>query len=364
MRTFLLSILLAFGVGAAPVITSLSTSTGFRYGQTKVIITGTGFSDSTMVCVDIAGCPVKVFAGNVPAYVREVSPTSLLVYVDPRVDGKPVPSGTTVPIRVVVPGKGEATRPGFTFYDSADSFDNYTQYLVPITGEVISGANGSQWTGEFTLFNASPNTAVVLGPFNPPGHLSPVISMYTDLGPRRTEESTLFGSGGGAGAFIHVPNPLAHAVKKSLRVRDLSKNASSWGTEVPVVSVQETSHFVTLIDIPTDPKYRATLRVYHWAGGNQASGVSIYAPNREEPIARYELEARSLGAGFEGEPPLYPAYAQVDLLTPAIRAAGPTIRVEIDNFSWRFSPPPPQIWAFVSVTNNETQQVTVITPEQ
>ena len=363
MRTFLLSILLASGLGAAPVIDNLSTTSGFRFGQTRVVITGSGFATSTRVCVDIEGCPVKVFAGNVPAYVREVSPTSLVVYVDPSADGQPVPSGTSVTLRVVVPGQGEATWPRFTFYDAVDAMDNYTRYLVPITGEVISGANGSRWTGEFTLFNASAHTAVIPGPFSPPGILAPVIPMQAEILRRRTEKSVLYGSGAGAGAFIHVPNPLADAVKKSLRVRDLSKNAASWGTEVPVVSVEETSHFITLIDIPTDPQYRATLRVYHWEAGTFGSEVSVYAPDREEPIARYHLEARSGGTGFEGEPPLYPAYAQVDLLTPAIRAAGPTIRVEIDDYAWRFSPPPPQIWAFVSVTNNDTQQVTVITPE-
>ena len=61
--------------------------------------------------------------------------------------------------------------------------------------------------------------------------------------------------------------------------------------------------------------------------------------------------------------PFYPAYAQVDLLTPAIRAATSTIRVQIENLGRPLiSPSIPTMWAMVSVTNNETQQVTMITP--
>ena len=366
MRTILglTLLLLATASGAAPVITGLSTTTGFRYGTTKVVITGSGFSDTTVVCIDITGCPVQVFAGNIPAYVREIHPTYLVVYINPNTNGEePVPFGTRVPIRVVVPGKGEATWPQFTFYDTANSIENYTQYLVPVTGEVIAGANGSRWTGELTLFNAWLYRGVILGPFNEPGHLSPVLPMETDLGPRRTEKPTLYGSGAGGGAFIYIPNPLVWAVQKSLRVRDLSQNASSWGTELPVVPATDASTFVTLLDVPTDPKYRATLRIYHWSGGEEGSEVSVYAPNREEPIARYNVRATSVNA-FDDPAPLYPAYAQIDLLTPAIRAAGPTVRVEIDNYASRVSPPPPPIWAFISITNNETQQVTAITPQQ
>ena len=61
--------------------------------------------------------------------------------------------------------------------------------------------------------------------------------------------------------------------------------------------------------------------------------------------------------------PLFPGYAQVDPLTAVVRAAGARVRIEIfDPIAPIVSPPPPPIWAFVSITNNDTQQVTTITP--
>ena len=93
--------------------------------------------------------------------------------------------------------------------------------------------------------------------------------------------------------------------------------------------------------------------------------MTIYSPDRIEPVATFDVTSTAPG-GFwepvEGDLPFYPSYAQIDLLTPEVRAAGPTIRVEVDNQGANVSPPLPPLWAFVSVTNNDTQQVTVMTP--
>lgn len=61
--------------------------------------------------------------------------------------------------------------------------------------------------------------------------------------------------------------------------------------------------------------------------------------------------------------PLHPGYAEVDPLSPLVRASGQRVRIEVeDPLRHVVSPPPPPIWGLVSITNNETQQVTMITP--
>ncbi|HUR81314.1 MAG TPA: hypothetical protein VM733_11145, partial [Thermoanaerobaculia bacterium] len=250
------------------------------------------------------------------------------------------------------------------FTDTAGGADNYARYLVPVTGEMIAGANGSQWKGELTFFNGSAFEAIVVGPFGNPGQLSPPAPNADFIAPQFTTKPMLFGNGTG-GAFVYVPLPLDSQVKKSLRVRDVSRTANSWGAAIPFVSKDELADTITLIDIPTDSQYRATLRVYDCGINDDVPvRVTIYSPILSQPLAQLELTAHATHL-FTEDPamPFYPAYAQVDLLTPAIRAATPTIRVQIENLGRPLiSPSIPTMWAMVSVTNNDTQQVTMITP--
>ncbi|HYC92676.1 MAG TPA: IPT/TIG domain-containing protein [Thermoanaerobaculia bacterium] len=356
-------LLLALPTLAAPVVDRIAPSYGFRFGATNVVIHGSGFTSGRTIFCHQEPCPVQVSFGPYEAQERIVTPTEIHVTVAPL---EVVPDGRNVDVRVTVNGQGETViAHGFSFYDASEGRENYEQYLVPITGETIAGANGSQWRGELTFFNGSAHNAVLIGKFAPPGVLTPPIPDAETVAPRGTSKPILYGSGATAGAFLYVPKPLAGDVRKSLRIRDLSRNANSWGTEIPIVRIDEVGTTMTLIDIPTDPQYRATLRIYHWSAYPGVARVTIYAPDRAEPVSQFDVESH---APFPPQPevdmPFYPSYSQVDLLTPAVRAAGPSIRVEVYNYgdNPRVSPPFPAIWAFVSVTNNETQQVTVMTP--
>ena len=240
--------------------------------------------------------------------------------------------------------------------------ESKTPYLVPLHTGQVQGANGSRWSTDFTMFNASTLPLLVEGANENPFILAPVTNYY--IQPRATEDVdiySLFTEGG----FIWVPTAQAATTFMSLRVRDLSQNAQSWGTAIPVVKRDEFSGGVTLVDVPTDPRYRAMLRIYHWS---EAAGwparVTIVNPANNEVIAQFDTSAN--GNPFPGNNAVmkYPAQARVDLLTPQIRAAAPTVRIEIDNLGANVSPPPPPIWAFVSITNNETQQVTTVVPNR
>jgi hypothetical protein len=240
--------------------------------------------------------------------------------------------------------------------------ESKTPYLVPLHTFHVQGANGSRWSADFTMFNASASPVTVDGATENPFILAPVTQYY--IQPRVTQEVSIY-SLFGEGGFIWVPTAQAATTFMSLRVRDLSQNAQSWGTAIPVVEFDEFSGGITLIDVPTDPRYRAMLRIYHWSeSAGWPARVTIIHPATNQVIAQFDTSAN--GNPYPGNNILmkYPAQARVDLLTPQIRAAAPSVRIEIDNLGANVSPPPPPIWAFVSITNNETQQVTTIVPNR
>ncbi|HEX6085518.1 MAG TPA: IPT/TIG domain-containing protein [Thermoanaerobaculia bacterium] len=343
---------LALPALAAPVLERVTPATGFRYGYTDVTIHGSGFAQ-----------PAFVFFGTRAAAVLSVTPTQIRARIAPL---STLPDGTVTDVRVVIEGQGEATLArAFTFTEVAGGVENYEQYLVPITGETLPGAHGSLWKGELTLFNGSTYRAAILGPFDAATRLAPPEPVHVSVDAGATIKPALLPSGSTAGAFIYVPRPADPRVRTSLRIRDLSHNAGNWGTEIPIVASDEFTSSVTLLDIPTDARFRATLRLYQRGPfGGLTSRVRVYVPERAEPVAQFPLRSHAPFPPDPNDPFLfYPAYAQLDLLTDAVRAAGPVIRVEVDTgVGVATTPPPPLIWAFVSVTNNETQQVTVMTP--
>jgi hypothetical protein len=159
----LLALLTSVSAFAAPVIHNIRPPYVFRFGPTHVTITGTGFAE-----------PVQVFVGDVPALVREVTPTSIAITIVPSIDGAPRAYDEEAELRIVMPGVGEATMArAVRFVNSTTGAENYVLYLVPFTTEIIPGANGSRWTGELTFFNAGAFDSEIGGSFSNPERLSP-----------------------------------------------------------------------------------------------------------------------------------------------------------------------------------------------
>jgi hypothetical protein len=361
-------LLAALSASAAPVITSIDPNVGFTFGGTRVTIRGSGFLAPNDVCprlppsgTGLITCAVQVYVGGVQAYVLTATPTEIVASIQATNTGQPRQPGYAH-VRIVSEANGETTLAnGFLFDEKATpGIENYTRFLVPLTAHEVPGANGSLWSTELTLFNASIVSMQVLGSFDDPNDL--FVSDPPVLAPGETRTLRLYPSTSvpGDGAYVYVPAPLRPAAVMSLRVRDISKNAQSWGTEVPVVRSNDVRPRITLIDIPTDRRYRATLRVYHWTETAHAARVSIYVPDREPPIRVYELGPPpvSTNPGL----PLHPAYQALDILTDDVRAAGSSLRIEIEHTGPSGTPLPYDLWAFVSITNNETQQVTAILP--
>lgn len=242
------------------------------------------------------------------------------------------------------------------------------QYLVPLLTRELPGGHGSLWQTQWSVLNPSYNGPVTI--FAPtcvserpcPGTTLPRLTAAAPvLAPR---------SDGGDGAFVYVPEDTVTRAVMSLRVRDLSQNAQSFGTEIPIVHSSDYTSVnrpvAWLLDVPADPQYRATLRLYGAGSYKETALVQSFRYPSMEPIEEHWIDLMPAGDADDVRPK-YPAYAQFDPLTPAARAGGGRIAIAVVAALWNstISPPPiVPVWAFVSITDNSTQQVTTVTPHE
>jgi hypothetical protein len=246
---------------------------------------------------------------------------------------------------------GEAmltTRAALRYVDPAAAPDEsaFERVLVPLLYNG-PGAYGSQWVTEGRIYPTETD--------QPLRWMHDVVKAECASGSCEggNVDLTRFGNHP-AGLLLFLPRHLGH-VETDLFVRDTSRENASWGAQVPVVREQDFVRERTMRfpDIPFVAPYRALLRIY---GVDAASAhVLVFAGDRSRSV-------RLNGAcGFDVTPcnSARPAFAAVDLLEAFPELAGR------GRFSVGVVPNGPaghRYWAFVSITNNETQHVTVVTP--
>jgi hypothetical protein len=245
----------------------------------------------------------------------------------------------------------------FTFSAPLHASDHpYEKLLVPIiVHSPVGGAFGSRFVTRLIVHNDSAQAVRVdqVG-----GHMCLIPGCLAWVAPG-THQPNVWASGlvGGRGAFIWVDSSQMHHLTFQLRVQDLSRQESTWGTELPIL--RESDFFddrLTLIDVPDTENFRQTLRIYEWEGTprNPVVMVRFYdqesgALLRELPVV---LERFSSSAADASQ-------AQVGFWTDDFADLRPAERLRIV-----IEPVTPGIrfWAFVSITHNETQHITTITP--
>lgn len=235
--------------------------------------------------------------------------------------------------------------------------------LVPIAIEgQVPGANGSLWETRLAISNPGSAAVVV------EGIEAGCNGICTGVQPIIEPGFTIFPiplvPNGAFALLLHV-GPGGDELDIHLRVQDVSRQADTWGTSIPVVRESDafTGKF-NLIDIPVDnARFRSLLRVYGFA--NNVDGavlVRIFKtlPEQREPFHSFVPDAllAEHTLHLPATPsPYAPGYTQLPLwLLPEI-PDGTRLRVEVSPLTGG------RIWGFVSVTNNQTQHVTVIAPE-
>jgi hypothetical protein len=231
--------------------------------------------------------------------------------------------------------------------------------LVPISlGTPVQGGFGSVWTTQLSVVNTS-DRAVFMGTSDcnpvvcdpPPAPIAANVTLKFSI-------NNPFGTRGG---YIYIDGDVAGDFHATLRVQDLSRQAETWGTTIPVVAETEfRSRKFSLLDVPVAPQFRNTLRIYGLEGTRPASVVVrtfASVPNPGSTLTHDELRSERTVIMVPTSD-RYPSYAEISDLTPAAAADDPVyaVRVELEPLGGA------AVWAFDSVTHNQTQHVTVIAP--
>lgn len=237
----------------------------------------------------------------------------------------------------------------------------FEKVLVPVLFEnPVPGAHGSLWQTTFWALNNSDQLVSIVDfehgcrvtTCGPPPPSPPGIAFRPRLSAPQ-------------GVFMRIERLYANDVRFSLRVHDLSRQLQTRGTELPVVRENEfRSDRVDLIDIPNEPNFRLMLRVYDFdSEGRGHVRVRAYEidPERRTPFEsnrdRFVSEA-ILPFTYFPTHSFAPGYAQMSDPATALGLEGISrIRLEIEPVA-----PTTRVWAFMSITHNETQHVTLVTP--
>jgi hypothetical protein len=227
-----------------------------------------------------------------------------------------------IDVSVTANGVTRTSRNALYYYDpiAEPDLSAWERILFPVLFN-SRGAHGSEWVSEAAIFN--PGRWFVEN-FNRIDTLPCIDYGCTDL--LSPNDFLSFGGSGYAnGVALLVPRPEAEHVSFSLRVRDVARQAEGFGTEVPVVREEDmySDETITLLDVPLDPRYRTKLRLYSF-GPSFAGFVALHKPADGARVTAFSVVMRRSCSGL---------------------SYGATT------------------WAFASVTNNDTQQVTIVTPD-
>lgn len=336
MKRILLILLFASSAFAEPTITSIAPSSAPASGGVFVHIFGSDLIGFALACPSIE-CANYVKFGDTLGGIAVNTFDEIVVLA-------PAHAAGTVDLTVNIAGKKKIVLPAAFVYEALDT-TSMERVLLPIVlfgSSTTPGAFGSMWKAEATFHDASSDDVPIIAPNCNPLILAPCAPPI--LQARSTVTMPLYGT---PGTFISIPRKNVEDVDISLRIQDVSRQSQTWGTSIPTVRATQFKPAVRLIGVPTDSRFRLTLRMYGYSQAGPVH-VRVFDPAAANPLADVTLDLQ----GHD------PAYLQLDPLALSQIALPPLIRIEVGS---AIDPPQP-IWAFVSVTNNETQHVTVIAP--
>jgi hypothetical protein len=310
--SFVLTFVAAALFAAEATISSVTPASGLTRGGELVHIHGANLVGAPLACPAIT-CGVFVKFGDAYGTIVENTAAEIVVIAPPHAAGR-------VDVQVNVPVTPLITLPSAYVYEDPSAAD-LVRFLVPVAIGA-SGALGTSWQTELVVHNENSEPLTIAG---------------TTIAPFTSGIVTLQPPAGSAGTFISIPRPLADNVCANVRVHDTTRDGDSWGAEVPAVPETQFRRSVILVAVPADARYRTLLRVYGY-GGNDANATVTF---RDDATGEF-LGSRTLL--------LQSGYAQIPM-----EAVRPRVRVQVTAET-------SLVWAFVSVTNNSTQQVTTITP--
>lgn len=336
MRTILrlsLVLLFASALGAQTPL-SMTPTSGPTSGGTEVTIKG-----------DFDSVPFTVFFGSeVATSTTRIDEHTLRAVTPAHLPGK-------VEIVILELDMLTATDLEFEFIGGRPS--SYERLLLPVFTPAMQGAFGAEFHTDLRIANHGVAGVVdvfglrlqcrVLCPTIPPDKPLGIPSVW-EIQPGDLIQD------GAPGKFIYVRKAELDALAMNLRVHDVTRDDLNFGTEIPIVRENEfLLNRVVLVGVPTDPHFRNTLRIY----GDTSFTAHVKVGNRE-PV-RVRVEHATPTDIFL---PAYGVFSDFPTDGFPVRV---TIDVEPDIHP--ILPIDTPIWAFLTVTNNDTQMISTITPQ-
>lgn len=247
---------------------------------------------------------------------------------------------------------------------SQTNTDQYERILLPVfVTEPVAGAYGSVWTSHLWIRNVG----------NQPVYITPVASCwaaciatpppYLVVEPNKTVQPRPFRRPGVPGWFLYVEK--SEGLQFALRAQDISRQSQTWGTEVPVVREADLfSTTINLFPIPITTDFRSHVRVYDFHPETPNSvivRVYEFKPDTPWPVVSGRLLAERnytfyVSPRHSGGRDEHPGYVELADLAE-FAAETELVRVEITPVESDL-----RFWSFAAITNNETQHLTLVTP--
>jgi hypothetical protein len=347
IQVFAVSLVFLFAsVAEAVTITSVSPATGPTNGGTQVTIKGTAFG----TCPNCSpALPPFVSFGDGPMVMSQMVDTTTLIVTTP-----PHPSGT-VNVRVSQ-WDGEAELPNAFTYAGDFPADAMERILLPLLTPPVFGGFGSEFHTDLRIEQRWPVSIapVTIYGLKPACHLSPCPPWDPNHGLAVHSGSPIVSADlvadGSPGRFMYVDDHQVDLLTMNLRVHDVSRASLNFGTEMPIVRERDfidPFQEIVLIGVPSGPAFRNTLRIY----GSKAGRATITVEGEEPQYV--ELQG--------GSSPFEPVYAIFGDFPPGDTTPR-RVTISLDNGSGSPALRAP-FWAFITVTNAETQMITTITPQ-
>ena len=322
-----------------------SVSPAYGLGGTEVLIEGV-----VLPLCDSDPCftPVVLF-GNTPSpNVRITAEGDLVAVVPANLDERAL-----LDVSVRTASHTVQTLPQAFTVRLGDSAEDFEYVLLPLSF-AGPGAHGSNWVTRTVVRNDAPIPVATRPLLHPtPGAPFPfgaIPSGQRVSVPPLSDTGVLFGVQRGLGKWLTF----------SSHIVDLSRTANNLGTEIPVVRAEDTAPVIRLLNVPLTARFRAHLRIYSFDREEERGDHATIVVTKSDG-SRVDLHAQLMWEPNCGIGPCrqeLPAFALVDLSAdPRLANAGEvdlTIYGPTNDL---------RLWAFVSVANNETQRVTLWTPQ-
>jgi hypothetical protein len=226
---------------------------------------------------------------------------------------------------------------------------DFERILLPVFTPPVHGAFGSEFHTELRAWNDSGFTLTVHGfERECPVLCIPLPDLPFELPPEQEIRPQDFLYVGNPGRFILVPKERMSELAMNLRVHDVTRDDQSFGTEMPIVRESDfRTNRLVLLGVPTNPKFRNTLRIY----SPEVTNVLVTIDDR--PPARV-----SLAGGADMFSPAFGMFSEFPSGTDTVR-----VTIDVESLIISLLPIETPIWAFITVTNNDTQVISTITPQ-